>query len=752
MITLASNSSMQGATARFPFEVTLYERPTELSLSERQALGAIVSWASAGKKGWPPGTKMPIASLLRPLYDLLDHMGVTNTAKRLYTIRTSVIYLLIRAMHRHQCTFWAFSEDQWCELLGQDYYAYVRYHGVTANARHQLIGVAYQLCNFKRLERLGRLSYPALACKLLGTDVFEQAVVDLQTDLRTWGYTRQGNTKALRAALAEALLTQRSPSVSDLEQAVLERLYQTADAKATRRGLVLLSYVLVRRGQLSLPLGRDGKVVNKERIDHRRAIEGVPGPWLQWCERWYATSPLQPSSRVSTVYRLLQVGRWLAQTYPHIQEPADWNLEISAAFVAAVDRAKVGQWSNPVSAVARRIGQPFSARGKEGFYRCVRTFFTDCQEWGWIARRFNPARSLRTPGSVRALIGPDPRVIGDATWAKLVWAGLNLSDRDLGGAIDGKDHRHLYPTPMLQALAIVWLFSGLRRDEILRLRVGCIRWQTHLPLDKSNPNEQACLLDVPVNKTNTAFTKPVDAMVGQAIGAWEIQRPPQPNWPDLKTGQSVQFLFCHRGRPLGLSYLNRVLIPLLCQKAGVPQEDARGPITSHRARSTIASQLYNAKEPFSLVELQAWLGHTSPESTQHYAKVSPTKLAQSYKDAGYFARNLRAVEVLIDQQAIQSGAAAQGEPWKYYDLGHGYCTYDFFDQCMHRMACAKCSFYRPKASAESQLVEGKKNLQRMLQEIPLLDDERAAVEDGLNAMDHLLVRLAGIPTPDQGLG
>lgn len=750
MTDIAANGSTAAGTAgRFPCAATACECPTELSLTERQALGAIVSWTGAGKKGWPPGAKTPLASLLRPLYDLLDQMGVDNTVKRLYTIRTTVICLLVRAMHRHQCTFWAFSVDQWCDLLGQDYYAYVRYHGVTANARHQLIGIAYLLCNFNQLERLGKLSYPALACKLLGTAVFEQVVSGLLTDLHTWGYTKRGNTTALRAALAEALLIQRSPSLTDLEQPVLERLYQTADAKVTRRGLVLLSYVLVRRGQIQHPLGRDGKVINKERIDHRRAIEGVPAPWLRWCERWYATSPLQVSSRVSTLYRLLQVGRWLAQSYPHIQEPADWTLEISAAFVAAVDRAKVGQWSNPVASAARRLGQPFSARGKEGFYRCVRTFFTDCQEWGWISRRFNPARSLRTPGSIRALIGPDPRVIGDATWAKLVWAGLNLSDSDLGGAIDGKDHRHLYPTPMLQALAIVWLFSGLRRDEILRLRIGCIRWQAHSPTNQSDTNEQTCLLDVPVNKTNTAFTKPVDAMVGQAIAAWESQRPPQPQWPDRKTGQSVQFLFCHRGRPVGLSYLNRVLIPLLCQKAGVPREDARGPITSHRARSTIASQLYNAKEPFTLVELQAWLGHSSPESTQHYAKVSPTKLAQSYKDAGYFARNLRAVEVLIDQQAIQSGAAAQGEPWKYYDLGHGYCTYDFFDQCVHRMACAKCSFYRPKASAETQLIEGKKNLQRMLQEIPLLDDERAAVEDGLTAMDHLLARLAGVPTPDQ---
>lgn len=106
-----------------------------------------------------------------------------------------------------------------------------------------------------------------------------------------------------------------------------------------------------------------------------------------------------------------------------------------------------------------------------------------------------------------------------------------------------------------------------------------------------------------------------------------------------------------------------MLIPLLCQKAGVPQEDARGKITSHRARATIASQLFNAKEPMSLFELQQWLGHRSPESTRHYTKISPTKLVNSFANAGYFARNLRAIEVLIDQEAIKSGLAAKGDPY-----------------------------------------------------------------------------------------
>ena len=219
---------------------------------------------------------------------------------------------------------------------------------------------------------------------------------------------------------------------------------------------------------------------------------------------------------------------------------------------------------------------------------------------------------------------------------------------------------------------------------------------------------------------------------------------------DTKTGEVVHFLFALRGHLIGQDYLNAHLIPLLCRKSGVPASDARGSITSHRARSTIASQLANAKEPMTLLELMQWLGHRDPGATLHYVDVAPTRLAKAYADAGYFARNVRAIEVLIDQQAVESGAAAKGEPWRFYDLGHGYCTYSFFDQCPHRMACAKCSFYRPKGSAQSQLLEGKANLLRLKQELPLLDEERAAVDDGLEAMDRLLAHLADVPTPDGG--
>lgn len=485
-----------------------------------------------------------------------------------------------------------------------------------------------------------------------------------------------------------------------------------------------------------------------------QATAGVPAEWLGWCERWRDTSTLAPSSRTTIYYTLLKVGRWLAHHHPRVTAPALWTREVALAYVAAVERMMIGDWSNPGGMYLDQRGKPLCPGTKERHLGALRVFFRDCQEWRWTERRFDPYRVFATPRALRAQLGPDPKVIADDVWAKLMWAGLNLSPDDLPRSyfrIGPKTRLPQYPFEMVRALVLVWLFAGLRRDELVRLPVGCIRWQrdaaTVADGKEEVPSRAAiCLLDVPAHKTGRAFTKPVDAAVGDAIAAWERVRLPQPIQFDPKTGKPVAFLFMHRGKRIGKAYINRSVIPMLCRKAGVPRQDARGRITSHRARSTIASQLYNAKEPLSLGELQEWLGHASPASTQYYAKITPTKLVKSYARAGYFERNVRTVKVLLDQDAVRNAASAD-TPWKYYDLGHGYCTYDFFDQCPHRMACAKCSFYLPKTSSRAQALEAKHHLQHLLQEIPLRDEERAAVEDGRAAMDKLCATLADVPTP-----
>ena len=63
------------------------------------------------------------------------------------------------------------------------------------------------------------------------------------------------------------------------------------------------------------------------------------------------------------------------------------------------------------------------------------------------------------------------------------------------------------------------------------------------------------------------------------------------------------------------------------------------------------------------------------------------------------------------------------------------------------MACARCAFYVTKVSTRAQLVEAKASLQHMLLTIPLTDDVRAAVDEGADAVNRLLARLADTPTP-----
>ena len=170
-------------------------------------------------------------------------------------------------------------------------------------------------------------------------------------------------------------------------------------------------------------------------------------------------------------------------------------------------------------------------------------------------------------------------------------------------------------------------------------------------------------------------------------------------------------------------------------------------MTSHRARATIATQLLNAPEPLSLVDLKEWLGHKHYSSTRHYATILQRRLTAAYKKADYFARNVRTIQVLIDRETIMTGAAADGETWKYYDLGEGYCTYDFFAKCPHRLACARCPFYLPKQSSAGQLLSVKNGIDHMLENLVLTDDERTALDGDRTVLTQLANRLAKIPTP-----
>ncbi|MEU4583295.1 tyrosine-type recombinase/integrase [Kitasatospora aureofaciens] len=689
-----------------------------------------------------PGWRV-IGRLLRPLEAVNASLDSPPTPHRQRAMLDVIAVLLTQCAETGR-TFWDWTAEEWIHLLGHSQAEFRKHSPAWAGdeVRPYLAAHAYLLGSFDAFHQLGGFQRLTLSWRIFGRDRVNGEIARVRAVLGAWGYRLgQDDDTLLPMVACQLFLLNRSPHLEDLDTALFDRVRRDRLLDGSRLNtLHAMQRAVAELGFCAPPAASTGR--------HTSRATGGAERWERWADRWHATSTLTPRVRGSIRSNLLKVGRWIAAEQPEAADPADWTRQTCASWIAALDRMKVGDYVQRTVGLGDCLGKPLEAPTKAAQITALRTFFRDCQEWEWLPRRFDPLRALAIPRSITALLGPDPRVIAAEVWAKLLWAGLNLEPEDLPQTRSG----HFYPFELVRAVTLTWLFAGQRSDEIARLRLGCIRWQHDgKPIAGDSPQvlarDAVCLLDVPTHKTGTAFTKPVDPILGQAIDAWQEIRPDQPKFTDRRTSELVDPLFAVRARRVSTSYINNTIIPMLCRKAGVPAADVRGNITSHRARSTIASQLYNAKEPMTLFELQAWLGHRSPQSTQYYAKITPNTLTKAYTEAGYFARNVRTVEVLLDRDAITSGAAATGEPWQYYDLGHGLCYYSFFEQCQHRMACAGCDFYAPKESTKSQLVEAKANLQRMLVSIPLTEEERAAVDDGQSALDRLLERLAEVATP-----
>jgi len=163
-----------------------------------------------------------------------------------------------------------------------------------------------------------------------------------------------------------------------------------------------------------------------------------------------------------------------------------------------------------------------------------------------------------------------------------------------------------------------------------------------------------------------------------------------------------------------------------------------GKITAHRARTTIASALYNAPEGLSIGELGQWLGHKDIRSTQYYAKLHPTRLAKSIARAN---KNSRLIQVVVDPTA-----AAKGEPAIFYYLGDGaYCANPAWASCPHRLACLKCPMYVPKETA--QLIEARDGVLRLMQEVPLTAEEKSVAEGDVQALTRYIEGRKDVPPP-----
>jgi integrase len=725
----------------WPLERTGYDCSPELTEVELKALSTLVA-----QLAWKKRTEISsdlqqaLFRLLQPLHDIQERLGVYQK------YCTPPVQVILRAMYEYSSPYWAWSEKEWTQILQSAFSFFEHLYDLKMYcvARQRLLVMVYLLGPQTDFfwPLLQERSPSSLACKLFGADTLLEAIERIYGVLRLWGYEEDQALKTnMTTTVAWVFLVNRSSRLEDITFTLLSQLYEQTQSYH-RKQIERLSRVLAYWGVIESPLtsGNEKKRIPVEQID----TNGIAPEWVTWCLEWYRFSDLAPHVKKAYLYRLFRAGRWLAKSHPDVTIPHQWTAKVAAEYVAAVDEMQTGDFSSAKYREKKLKGmtvQPLGASTKEHLIVALRVFFADLHEEPHnVPRRFDPSRAFRTPRNILKQIGPNPRDLNPLLWAKLVHAALNLTEEDLPrGSTGGL----LYPLEFVRAVAAVWVYSGLRMDEIARLELGCIRWQhedvTVPETGEVLPKEAVCFLTVPVNKTTTAFHKPVNTLVGRRINEWEqVRGSGQPARRDRKTAVLVHTLFTHRGKPMSKHYINLTLIPLLCGRAGIPCEDERGAITSHRARATLATLLYNAPEGLSIFDLMHWLGHKTPQTTQNYARVKPTKLAAAYAKA---ERNSRLVEVLVDTKAD-----AHGEVKVYYVLGeHGLCGNPDWATCLYRMACIKCPFYVPKD--QTQLIEARKTVKRFMEVVELTDEELAAVQDDYVKLEEAVERTQHLSPP-----
>jgi hypothetical protein len=744
----------------WPLDLKAYDLDPELSWSEVEALrrgGPVKLRRSQSGRGDLVVQPPELRRFAEPFYDAVrlsedNRLAAARAAGaapgRGPSLSFSVLWrAVVDRMRRTGRSYREWADEEWAE-----FFVHPGRHpsGIPASNRCHFAAAAYLLGSMRYVVWY-RGCFHRLATRVFGHERVAATYAEVERACEEVGIATSLPSHA-RFAVGYLMLVSASPNLADADaQALDDTMHDPRASRTLKTGLYKAVTALHKLGIVPERPNAKGEKVGAAHFGRHESVRRHANPeWHAWCRRWHAASPER--GRMHKYHRLTRVGLWLAEQHPEVKGPQDWDWDVCRSFVAMVSDMRISQYViRPLKQNEKRRGEPVKAWTKAKMLSAVRTFFWDLQRLGWIEARFNPARALESPKAFKtSSLPPEPRDIDEKVWLKLVWAALNLEREDLpAGTCKPAGSYGAYPFEMIKAMAVVWTHAGLRKNEIRRLRLGCVRPQTE-PIESESGGEQVapgtiCYLSVPFSKQSPAYVKPVSAAVEQAISAWIAVRPPQPLHTDRTTGERVDFLFSNRGHPVSDSYLGRKVIPLLCQKAGVPREDSKERITPHRARSSAVTMLANSRHQMSDFDLMRWCGHTSPSALGYYLRRREHKLAAAFAKAD---ESSHLIEVLVDQEAVLDGSAAAGEPWKYYDLGDSYCTYLFWSQCQHRLACSRCSFNVPKGSAEAGVIEAKVNLARFLESVPLSDEERAAVEGDAAVLERLLSRLKGTKAPD----
>jgi hypothetical protein len=214
---------------------------------------------------------------------------------------------------------------------------------------------------------------------VFGPDILDQGVDTVYSMLRGRGYRlNTAGNRSVRTLIAHAMLLSRSSLLADMEAALSERLRQAVRSTGRASGdLRPLQRALAALGRCEPP---DARYETLLRVVRAQRWTNVPVPWAETASRWFDTSTLSRNVRLAYRQDLARMGRWPAAEHPRVTEPAQWTKATCAAWVATVDRIRIGDY---VERTATRgvFGDPMSPSTKDSVLTAGRAFFRDLQEW-----------------------------------------------------------------------------------------------------------------------------------------------------------------------------------------------------------------------------------------------------------------------------------------------------------------------------------------------------------------------------------
>jgi hypothetical protein len=735
-----------------PLQPEHYQR-SPLSVTERAALAVLVERHVPMHSAARRAAERALARLLVPLYDVfaLRHTQVGR--------RPLVTGMICQQMHWRGSGFWQWSTQEWRDLIVQ---IGTTDDGAANGLRTFLLDVAYLLCGFDTISSVWTATafYP-MARVMFGADLVDTQLARIDNVLAQEGYaTGHSSLKQRHQAISFLLLLNRSPCLEHLCWEMVERAQEMAFPRAASilRGKVAAA--LVTLGILALRA--DPAETDRFPPGPR---DGVPAEWYAWYLAWRATGSRGLARRVARNYGsyILYTGRWLAARYPGVVSPTQWTEETALDLRTAVleETNAIFVSAQGAEDLRRRglLGRRLSHEAVSQFLAAMRRFFRDLQTKAHVVgdqpatrlpRTFDPREALATPAAIqKALEGSEPRDIAPAIWQRLAIQTARLTPEDLGAT-------PYWPFTAVQAMALLWVSTARRPNELLRLRVDCVRdvWESEMHDEDGDPlppgaaivgderGAKVSYLHIPSSKQSGPGWIWIPQYTADAIARWRGERGEgrAPQY-DHKDRACADLLFTQRGRRMGVNFLNRRLIPLLCAKANVDPYDAEGAYTAHRGRSARISLLHACG--LELEDLAAYALHKDTRTIKKYARRNPIHLHRKVARADTLST---VIEGLYDP-----GAAQQGAPSVRWFLGYDadgapqFCGLPAHHTCPRRMDCPHCGLFI--GGERAHLVHDDPTLLRVSAEIPMTEAQQLLSRGQVTAAERALEDLSTVPTP-----